>query len=418
MNYWRWVMGKLHRQLWWQAVAYGLVGIGTALLALWAELVFPWEPPWKISRDAVSSLLTIISSSMLAVTTFSLGAMTGAFGAVTANVTPRATLLLMEDRLTHNVLSSFIGAFVFSIVSIIVLQTGSYGERGRAVLFIFTIAILAIIVIQLLRWINHLISLGRVSATIERVEAAARAALQERLSVPYLGANGWFADSPLPQGAQPVLARTISYLQFIDMEKLSQIAEANDLQIYIGANAGAFLYEDTPLAWVIGEMNAEIEADVHDQFVTGSNRSFEQDPRFGLIVMAEIGSRALSSATNDAGTALDVIGRLTRLLALWSKGRSDADVLYPRLHLRPLSDADLFDDAFLILGRDGAHLIEIQLRLQKSLAALQRMGSPEFQAAASRHGALILARGKASPMLPEDLAHLAEQIRPQPQFTS
>lgn len=47
---------------------------------------------------------------MLAVTTFSLGAVTSAFGAATNNVTPRATKLLMEDKVTHNVLSTFIGA--------------------------------------------------------------------------------------------------------------------------------------------------------------------------------------------------------------------------------------------------------------------------------------------------------------------
>src|SRR5690606_41571550 len=70
------------------------------------------------------SLLNIIASSMLAVTTFSLGVMTAAFSAATTNVTPRATRLLMEDDLTNNVLSTFIGAFLFSIVGIIVLKTG------------------------------------------------------------------------------------------------------------------------------------------------------------------------------------------------------------------------------------------------------------------------------------------------------
>src|SRR5690554_7197137 len=111
---------------------------------------------------------------MLAVTTFSLGVMTSAFGAATTNVTPRATKLLMEDRLTQNVLSTFIGAFLFSIVGIIVLKTGSYGERGRAVLFLITIVVIGLVVIQLLRWINHLISLGRVGTTIDRVEAATK----------------------------------------------------------------------------------------------------------------------------------------------------------------------------------------------------------------------------------------------------
>src|SRR5690606_21774487 len=142
--------------------------------------------------DAVDSLLNIIASSMLAVTTFSLGVMTAAFSAATTNVTPRATRLLMEDDLTNNVLSTFIGAFLFSVIDIIVLKTGSYGERGRAVLFLITIVVVAVVVIQLLRCINHLISLGRVGTTIDRVEAPTRAALPARQEQAYLGVKRWF----------------------------------------------------------------------------------------------------------------------------------------------------------------------------------------------------------------------------------
>ena len=411
MNYWTWFLGRLKRQLWWQALAYGALGVLTAFAALGAETFFPWQIPWDIDRDAVSSLLTVISSSMLAVTTFSLGAMTAAFGAVTSNVTPRATLLLMEDRVTHNVLSSFIGAFIFSIVSTIVLHTGSYGERGRAVLFLITILVIALVVVQLLRWINHLISLGRVGATIERVEKAAAAAIEERLSTPYLGAHPWLPDAPHPNCATLIAANSIGYVQFVDIPRLSDIAEEHQLQIYIPLNAGAFVYEDVALAFVEGAVSPDIEDEIRSQFVMAQQRSFEQDPRFGLIVMAEIGSRALSSATNDAGTALDVIGRLTRLLTLWSTGRAEEPVIYPRLHLRPLVDGDLFDDAFMIIGRDGAHLVEIQVRLQKALAALQRVGGESFRASAARHAELALARAQASQMIPSDLQYIAEEMK-------
>ena len=62
---------------------------------------------------------------MLAVTTFSLNVMTSAYGSAANNVTPRATRLLREDPVTQNVLSTFIGSFLFSIVGIVVLKTGA-----------------------------------------------------------------------------------------------------------------------------------------------------------------------------------------------------------------------------------------------------------------------------------------------------
>ena len=411
MNYWHWIYERVKRQLWWRAVAFGIAGMLTAVLALVAERVFPWEMPFNLSSDAVDSLLNIIASSMLAVTTFSLGVMTAAFGAATTNVTPRATKLLMEDELTNNVLSTFIGAFLFSIVGIIVLKTGSYGERGRAVLFLFTIVVIGLVVIQLLRWINHLISLGRVGTTIDRVEQVAGAALTERLAVPYLGANPWHDVGAVPPGAIPVYASAIGYIQFIDIPVLSRLCEEADCEAYLPLNPGAFVFEDTVVVWLHSQRDlSEVSGQIADQFVIDTNRSFDQDPRFGLAVMSEIASRALSPAVNDPGTAIDVIGRLTRLLSQWAGGRDDVPVDYPRLHLLPLGDDDLLEDAFMLIARDGAGMIEVQLRLQKSLAALQRRGSASFRQAAARQSAIALQRSEVALTCVADQQRLREAL--------
>ena len=384
--------------MWWRAVAFGLLGMFTAILALAAEKFFPWEIPFNLSADAVESLLNIIASSMLAVTTFSLGVMTSAFGAASTNVTPRATQLLMEDRLTQNVLSTFIGAFLFSIVGIIVLKTGSYDGRGRTVLFLITIVVIGLVIIQLLRWINHLVSLGRMGTTIDRVEGAARAAIAVRLAEPYLGAHCWRKETTVPSAAIAVRAGTIGYIQFIDMPVLSRLCEEAGCEAWLPINPGTFVYEDTVVAWLHTPqaVSEDLAKQVVDQFVVSTARSFDQDPRFGLAVMAEIGSRALSSATNDPGTAIDVIGRQTRLLAQWADGRQDVVVNYPHLYLYPLSDDDLFEDAFMLMARDGAGLIEVQLRLQKSLAALQRQGSTTFRQAAAKQATIALQRSEVA----------------------
>lgn len=410
MSYLQMVFNEIRQKMWWKTVLYGAAAIFAALLAVGAERYIPFDVPADISREAVAGLLNIISSSMLAVTTFSVGAVTTAFSSASDGVTPRATMLLQQDRVTHNVLSSFIGAFVFSVIGSIVLQTGSYGERGRVVLFVITVIVIALVVIQLLRWVNHLVSFGRGGSTMQRVEDAATRELETRLTTPYLGANPWRDDTTLPDTAHPIMLSEIGYLKFKDMRALSDICEKHDLEIYLPCNTGAFIVEDRPVAWVTGTLTKEIVENIRETFILAPARSFEQDPRFGVIVMAEIGSRALSSATNDAGTAIEVIGRLTRLLGIWSKGREDAPVEFPRLHLRPLTDEDMFDDAFLIMGRDGRDMIEIQLRLQKALRALSRMGGPSFRKAACSHAALLMSRAKASNMLPEDLAYIRQSI--------
>lgn len=415
MSRWQWLIAQLTRQLWFRASLLGALGVIAALLAAVVERYFPWEMPGRIGADAVDSILTILASSMLAVTTFSLSIMVSAYGAATNNVTPRATRLLVEDRVTHAVLSTFIGSFLFGMVGLIVLRTGAYGERGRFILFVVTVAVVALVVIQLLRWINHITRLGRVGETTDRVEGAARAALEQRLDEPYLGGIALRDRDAVPDTAAPVISDRIGYIQNIDMPALSRFCTENGARVFVNLTPGSFVYPHTCLARVdCGTATEEATASaIQDAFTIGDERSFDQDPRFGLAVMSEIGSRALSPATNDPGTAIDVIGRTTRLLALWSRGRDAAaePPRYPGVHVPPLETADLFEDAFMLMARDGAGLIEVQLRIQKSLLGLSRMGDVAFGAAALHQSQMAMERAEAALVLEADKRRLRELVR-------
>lgn len=398
-----WVLTRVMRRLWVRATLIGILGVATAVLAAVIQRYVPWEIPGSIRADAVDSLLAIIASSMLTVTTFSLSVMVSAYGSATSNVSPRATRLLMEDRVTQNVLSTFIGSFLFSIVGIVVLKTGAYGDRGRVILFLVTVGIIVLIVVSLLRWIDHLTRLGRVGETTSRVEQAARRAIEQRLQEPYLGGVPWLDATRIPPTARPLRAQAIGYIQHIDMVALARCGSTLEAEIFVPLNPGTFVYPDSVVAWVVMNEAGSDPSDAFDgilaAFAIGDERDFDQDPRFGLAVMSEIGSRALSAAINDTGTVIDVIGRTTRLLSLWAQGRrqiADADVAYPGVHVAPLQTADLFEDAFLALARDGAGLIEVQLRLRKSLLALARMGDDAFRAAARDQADVAQRRAEAA----------------------
>lgn len=419
MPKWQWVMAQLTRRLWVRATLLGVLGILAAMLATVAERYIPWTIPGSIGSDAVDGLLAIIASSMLSVTTFSLSVMVSAYGSATNNVTPRATKLLVEDTLTQNVLATFIGSFLFSIVGLIVLKTGAYGDRGRVVLFAVTIAVIALVVVSLLRWIDHLTRLGRVGETTDRVEDATRRAITARLRDPCLGGTPLRAqDTAPPAGALAVSADRIGYILHIDMPALSRLCEERETDMVLNAIPGTFVYPHVPLAYVLNPGKADaaddLRAAVCDAFSLGDERSFDQDPRFGLAVMSEIGCRALSPGVNDAGTAIDVIGRVTRLLSLWAEGGAEGPAEepdFPRIHVPPLETADLFEDGFMLMARDGAGLIEVQLRVQKCLLALSRMGDDAFKAAARLQSRMALDRAEAALGLEADRARLRDLVR-------
>ena len=139
-----WELKRLFKEIWVRVTLFSLLGLVTALCGLWFNRYVPSDWADLVGADSVDSILTILASSMLAVTTFSLNTMLGAYNSVSTNVTPRATQLLIHDQTTQNVLSSFVGAFVFSIVGIISLQAGVYGSRGKVVIFAVTLVVVVV----------------------------------------------------------------------------------------------------------------------------------------------------------------------------------------------------------------------------------------------------------------------------------
>lgn len=376
---WQWIAHRLTRKLWFRASLFAILAVATALVSISLKSFIPESLSGMVGANAVDKILGILASSMLAVTTFSLNIMVSAYSAASANVTPRATRLLVEDSTTQNVLATFIGSFLFSLVGIIALGMGAYGEQGRVVLFIVTLAVIVLIVLTLLRWIHYLALFGRMGETIGRVENATRAALDERIHNPCLGGSRWCRENEALVNLFPIYHDQIGYIQHIDMSSLSEYAAKIDCDIYICHQPGSFVHVATPLLWLSSVPKEHDNTRLTHPFTIEAERSFEQDPRFGLCVLAEIASRALSPAINDPGTAIDVIGRAVRLLSRWSnQSKKTSTIDYPRIFIEPLQTQDLLDDVFTPIARDGAALVEVQIRLHKALYALEKMNPSTF----------------------------------------
>ncbi|SOE89046.1 Uncharacterized membrane protein [Caballeronia arationis] len=398
---WQWLLRRISKRLWFRAGLFSLLGVATALLGLAFKQYIPDHLSARVGADAVDNILGIIASSMLAATTFSLNIMVTAYGSATSNVTPRATPLLVEDATTQNVLATFIGSFLFSLVGIIALSTGLYGNNGRVVMFAVTIGVIVLIVYTLLRWIDHLARLGRLSETTDRVEAAATEALTERLKHPYLGGSPL---TDIPPAARAVRATAVGYVEHVDMPALGKLTTESNSALYLQVLPGSFVDHNTVLARVEGIDESGDEA-LRAAFSIGVRRSFEQDPRFGLSVLAEIASRALSPAVNDPGTAIEVIGRGVRVLSLWGtriETEEEIELNCRRVFVPGLQVDDLFDDFFGPIARDGAALVEVGMRLQKALALLGQNDELGYAASSVRHAVLALKRAELALVLDED----------------
>lgn len=411
----QWLLSQLRKQLWIRVSLYAVFGVLVAGLASLSNQVFSGSMPFDVSHDAIDSLLTIIASSMLAVTTFSVGALTAAYSSATSHGTARATQLMTQDNVVQSSLATFVGSFLFSIVGLITLKLSAYGPEGRAVLFVVTLGIIALIVVALLRWINQLTQLGRVSDTIGRIEHKTKEAMQARLKHPFLGAAPLPAAAPDTGPATDVTTGELGYVAYIDAGSLSELAEKAECRIDILVMPGSFAYADTVLARVRGPgaVSDQLTEAILSAFAIRDLRDFDQDPRFGLVVLTEVALRALSPAVNDPGTAIDVIARHTRLLTFWAQRWETAcgqPPEYPSLRFPLLEYADLFEDAFHTIARDGAGQIDVMLRLAKALAALSRIGPEDSRMAALAQLRITVDRANAVLSSPADRRRLEAEV--------
>lgn len=377
---------ELSREIWVRVSAFAVLGVLTAVAGFALKGFIPESLPTRIGADAIEAILQILASSMLAVTTFSLSILTAAYAAAGTTATPRAVRLLVSDSTSQTVLATFMGAFLFSLLSIILLKTEVYGSSGRVVLFGVTLLVVVIVVISLLRWIAQLGRLGRVGDTLGRVSRAAHEALARRLEAPWMGANP-LRGAP-PEEAVPVYPAEVGFICHCDMAKLSRTAERAEILVFMQSMPGDFVSPAAPLlsiqpAPADPAKRESLVAELLGCVTIRDSRDFDQDPRFGLLMLSEIGQRALSPGINDPGTAIIAAGHMLKVLEQW---REDAApiVEFPRIFLPSLSAEELVEDSLLPLARDGAGNFQMQHHLQTVLLSLARIAPQVYGEAARR----------------------------------
>ena len=367
------------RKLWVRVVIMGLLAVVALGLTQIIEALIPREIGTTLTGEAADRLLQIIANAMLAVTTFSITVMVTVYRASSTQWTPRVHRLIIQDRTTQNTLAVFIGAYVYALIAIILRELGIYVDERALVLFVMTVIVLAVIVVYLIRWVLHLQTFGSLIDTTRQIEDVTREMFKERLENPCLGANTLTGD--VPKDATAIRASESGYIQHIYPEALNDAAKAHGVELYITRNIGHFAFLNEPLLMAVQRGDPEdedhdwesLEKAVRSNIRLGDLRTFDQDPRFGLVVMGEVASKALSPGVNDPGTAIDVITRIGRILSVYTdEDTQERDNKLKYLYVPPLEPEDLIEDGFGALARDGATVVEVQQRLQSVLSGLMR----------------------------------------------
>jgi len=397
----------MSQKLWVRTALFSFVALVTVAIAILLGTYMPTAFSDRFGGDTVEHMLNILSSSMLVITTFSLGTMVNAHNSAASSATPRAAPLLVQDDYAQNALSIFIGVFVFSMISLIALDAGIYASGSRAVLFITTVGVVILVVITLIRWVDELSELGQMQDTLELIEHSTIEAIDSHRTSPACHGRQF---SELPDGVD-IYADKIGYVQTMDFASMDETLDDTGASLYLLCQPGSFSHRNRALCRLVGlsqdDSDKILEA-IRAAFLIGPRRTTLQDPRYGMIILSEVAARALSPGVNDPGTAIDVIVVETRVLDHWhnniSQSNDELAADYPWLHANPLDMDDLMSSGFSPVIRYGSEHAPVVIRLFKALEALVALNETSYSAPAARLASQAMARASALISDEEDLA--------------
>jgi uncharacterized membrane protein len=103
-------------------------------------------------------------------------------------------------------------------------------------------------------------------------------------------------------------------VQSIDIPGLVELADVSNAVIVFAAAIGDTLMDGLPLLRVFDAPQEIAEHALRKHVALGEQRTFDQDPKYALRILADIAIRGLSPAVNDPTTAVQALDQIGDLL--------------------------------------------------------------------------------------------------------
>ncbi len=181
-----------------------------------------------------------------------------------------------------------------------------------------------------------------------------------------------------PSEGQVIPSRKTGYIRVVDYETLMDAAKNKNQVLYVCCSAGNFVNAGDPLLRASpGRLDDHTTKLLRRSFYIGNYRTLRQDPKFGIALLVNIASRALSPAVNDPITPVMVLNRLGAALGLIAEegdlvGDRVDDEGRLRIVVRTDSFKDLADNSFNLIrqyGRGNADLFIAMLNTISNVAS-------------------------------------------------
>ena len=337
-----WRREVLRTSLWFVPAVEVVAAIGLfALTTVLDKAAYRGEftvPSWVISgtADTARQILTAIAAAVITVVCVVFSIILVTLTLASTQFGPRMLRNFIRDRGTQLTLGTFVATFVYAVLVLVSIGTGSHGDFVPHIGVTVTLGLLVADLAVLIYFIHH----TAISIQLPQVIASIAADLAEAIDMQGGGRDpaGGRKNGPsevellacLESGGGGLVAPASGYLQFIKHQSLVQMAAEADAVICLEHRPGHFLVRGHRFATVWPAAAAPVvRRRLGRAHVIGSHRTLTQDVSFGIDQLTEIAIRALSPAVNDTFTALTCIDwlgeNLCKIVAGWHPSRVHRD---------------------------------------------------------------------------------------------
>ncbi|OQK17560.1 hypothetical protein AU255_06720 [Methyloprofundus sedimenti] len=320
--------------------------------------------------------------STIAASTFSAATLTFSVTMVTLSLTssqfgPRLLRNFLRDPINQFTFGAFISTFIYCllIMRVLVINTNHIPNISISLAVVMVLFDAALFI----AFIHHLTS----SIQVERITAEIGKELMDGIN-DFLPdeytenkSQGDFDDAITDQPSSIIRADSFGYVQAINHQALSALAESENITIKLLFKPGQFVLTGAPLVevWPVIHLKSHIDKPIRVCFLIGKKTSAEQDLEFTVRQLVQIAARALSPGINDPFTAMTCIDYLGAGLAfIATRNLPDCKIRNEQGRLLLIKHAitcqSLYDACFIVIRQMCANNPPVAIYLLETLAQL------------------------------------------------
>jgi len=324
------------------------------------------------NTETARSLLTTFIAGLISIMVFSFSLVMILLNQASSNFSPRLLPGLISNRRHQIILGIYNSTLLYCIFTLVSITPhgDKYQMPGFSVLL--GIVFMTLSLGAFIYFIHSISQEIQVSTIMNKIFKKSK----QRLEILIDSEKHIESDFEDSSNWQSIIANTTGYMQDVNLNALSTLAEEHNLKIEIVQIKGAYVLKGIPLLKYKGELEDE-QKDTLVETVTFSNSELIEDNYvLAFKQITEIALKAMSPGINDPGTCINAIDYLTELFALRMKKKDESyffnDDDEPLIYIKTVSFKELLYNVMAALRTYCKHDVIIVQKLFLMLQYLLR----------------------------------------------